>query len=118
MNKELIDYIIAHYSHLLSFEEKAAQKHLFATEKAEKFKSQDLKTKILDDLGTKDKEVLQLLDKGYEEFKRIAADKILKQHKDKVFINSCQRCERLARTPLAKQCRYCGHDWHNVNVTI
>jgi len=118
MDKELIDYIIAHYSHLLSFEEKAAQKHLFATEKADKFESQGLKTRILNDLGTKNKEYLSILDKGYDEFKRIAVDKLLKQHKGKIFINRCRRCGRLARTPLAKQCRYCEHDWHDANVTL
>lgn len=112
MDKELIDYIIAHYSEFLSFEEKAAQRHLIATEKTENFKSQSLGEKILDDLGTKDKEVLRLLEKGYEEFKRVAADKILKGHKDRVFINSCLKCGRLARTPVAKQCRHCGYDWH------
>jgi hypothetical protein len=26
-------------------------------------------------------------------------------------INTCPQCGQLARTPLAKQCRHCGHDW-------
>jgi len=67
---------------------------------------------ILRQWGIKDKEILDLLDNGYEEFKRISADKILKEHKDNVFINNCPKCGRLARTPLAKQCRKCGHNWH------
>ena len=112
MDKELIDYIITHYSGLLSFKEQAAQKHLFATEKAGNFRSQDLKNKIMNDLGAKDTEVLKLLDKGYEEFKRVSANKLLIEHKDKVFINNCPKCGQLARTPHARQCRHCGHDWH------
>ena len=75
MDQELIDYIINHYSVLLSLEEKLAQKHLFATDKTESVKSQALKDKIMRDLGTEDKGVLQLLDRGYEEFKRGAARK-------------------------------------------
>jgi len=47
MDKELIDYIITHYSVLLSFKEKAAQKHLFATEKVENFSAKELKNKVI-----------------------------------------------------------------------
>jgi hypothetical protein len=106
MDKELIDYIIKHYSVLLPFRYNAAQKFLFATEKAENFKSPTLKEKILNDLGTTDKEVLQLLNNGYEEFELRSAEKILREHADKMFINRCSKCARLARTPLAKQCRH------------
>jgi carbamoylphosphate synthase small subunit len=112
MDDELIDYIITHYSELLSIREKAAQKHFLATKKAEKFTSQDFKNKIMYDLGSKDAEVLKLVSNGYEEFKRISAENILKEHKDNVFINNCPKCGRLARTPRARQCRHCGHDWH------
>ena len=28
-------------------------------------------------------------------------------------MNRCPRCDRLARTPTARQCRHCGHDWHS-----
>jgi hypothetical protein len=92
MDKELIDYIINHYSYLLSFKENVAQKHLLATEKAENSKSQAVKDKILTDLATKDEEILQLLDKGYEEFKSVAANKIVRENPDKVFVNRCSKC--------------------------
>ena len=112
MDKELIDYIITHYSQFLSLKEKAAQKHHLATLKSDNANDSRLKDMILRQWGMKDKEILDLLDNGYEEFKRISADKILKEHKDNVFINNCPKCGRLARTPLAKQCRKCGHNWH------
>ena len=112
MDKELIDYIIAHYMGLLGLKESMAQKHHIATLKAANKNDSRHRDLILRQWGTKDKEVLKLLDNGYEEFKRISADKILKDHKDKVFINICPKCGRLARTPKAKQCRHCGHNWH------
>lgn len=37
----------------------------------------------------------------------------------KVTFNRCPKCSRLARTPLARQCRHCGHDKarpHNLPV--
>jgi hypothetical protein len=27
-------------------------------------------------------------------------------------VNRCPKCRRIVRTPLAKQCLWCGHDWH------
>ena len=28
------------------------------------------------------------------------------------FVNRCPACNRVVRTPEAKQCFWCGHDWH------
>jgi hypothetical protein len=109
MDKELIDYIITHYYWLFSPKEIAAQRHHLMTLKTG---SSDFKHMILAKWGTKDPETLDLLNNGYEEFKRITADKIIRQHREKVSINNCPKCGRLARTPLARQCRHCGHDWH------
>jgi hypothetical protein len=27
-------------------------------------------------------------------------------------LNCCPKCDALAKTPKARQCRYCFHDWH------
>ena len=35
-------------------------------------------------------------------------DRIAREHR----INRCPMCNRIARTPLAKQCHWCRHDWH------
>ena len=112
MNKELIDYLIAHYSDLLSFIEKAAQRHYLASVKSENAKDSRLKEVILNRWGTNDEEILALLENGYEEFKRVAAEKIAREQGDKIILNNCPNCGRLARTPLARQCRHCGNNWH------
>lgn len=52
--------------------------------------------------------------KEYEvenEKKRIA-EIILRDYSDKVFLNNCPKCGKLARTPKAKQCRFCEYNWH------
>ena len=28
-------------------------------------------------------------------------------------LNRCPECNRIVRTPNAKQCLWCGHDWHH-----
>jgi hypothetical protein len=28
-------------------------------------------------------------------------------------LNRCPECRRIVRTPLARQCLWCGHDWHH-----
>jgi hypothetical protein len=29
-------------------------------------------------------------------------------------VNRCPRCQRIVRTPLARQCLWCGYDWHRL----
>ncbi len=61
---------------------------------------------------TEDPEVLQLLTEGYDNFILTTANRILQDNIDEVKFNNCPNCGRLTRTPKAKQCRHCGHDWH------
>ena len=65
---------------------------------------------------TSNQAVLDLLKDGYEIFELNVANRIIEQNTDKVFLNNCPRCNKLARTPYAKQCRHCGHTWHNLTV--
>ncbi|MCJ8155648.1 hypothetical protein MKJ01_17975 [Chryseobacterium sp. SSA4.19] len=44
------------------------------------------------------------------------AKRIMKETPDKVFFNNCSKCGKLARTPFAKQCRYCGYSWHSEQI--
>ncbi|WP_295222712.1 hypothetical protein [uncultured Chryseobacterium sp.] len=53
-----------------------------------------------------------LLRNGYEEFEINVAKRIVAQTPKKIFFNNCPDCGKLARTPSAKQCRYCGSSWH------
>ncbi len=48
---------------------------------------------------------------GEDALKLKIAERLFKNHKEQI-LNTCPRCEKLARTPLAKQCRHCGFDWH------
>lgn len=41
-----------------------------------------------------------------------ALNRVLEIRRGDIFENRCSECHRLVRTPVAKQCLWCGHDWH------
>jgi hypothetical protein len=49
---------------------------------------------------------------GPEEYRRRVRIRLLAQAGDKAFVNRCPSCSRVVRTPTARQCFWCGHDWH------
>lgn len=42
-----------------------------------------------------------------------AVDRVIRECYYDLPLNRCPKCARLVRTPIAKQCLWCGHDWHN-----
>ena len=63
------------------------------------------------ELISNDPEVLELIQNGSDEFFRKAAQRILNENQETVFLNNCKNCGKLARTPNARQCRHCGNKW-------
>ncbi|MBO9691416.1 hypothetical protein [Chryseobacterium sp.] len=61
-------------------------------------------------------EVTKLLEHGYETFEQNVVTRIMRETPERVFLNTCPKCHKLARTPQAKQCRYCGYSWHHLTV--
>ena len=61
-------------------------------------------------------EIVEFLKNGYEEFELNVAKRIMIDMPEKVFLNSCPKCNKLARTPYARQCRHCEHNWHDLTV--
>jgi hypothetical protein len=52
------------------------------------------------------------LTEGEAEFKLRVCKRIVAAYKADAMINRCPQCFRIARTPRAKQCLWCGHAWH------
>ncbi len=82
LNKEEIEYLFKHYFHLLPLDLKHTIKYPYLNE----------------------------VDLEEEKVKLSAI--LIEKYGDKVFWNLCPECNKLARTPKAKQCRFCGHNWH------
>jgi hypothetical protein len=57
--------------------------------------------------------VLNLLANGVQQFYINAAIRIIEETPNKIYFNNCPSCKKLARTPYAKQCKYCGNSWHD-----
>jgi len=66
----------------------------------------------LRELFTDDPDALALARDGYDAFVLRTGQRILSENRDAIFLNYCPQCKGLARTPKARQCRFCGHDWH------
>ena len=60
---------------------------------------------------TPDEKADALVALGEEALNQRIAERLYENHRNDI-LNPCPRCERQARTPLAKQCRHCGFDWH------
>jgi hypothetical protein len=119
LNPELAHYIVRFHHDLLADTERRARWHLFATMKATEGRS-DLAAqseaknyKPLSRHLSSDPDVLRLASHGYEAFLLRTAQRILQDSADKLLLNYCPQCGKLARTPTARQCRFCGYEWHH-----
>jgi hypothetical protein len=59
-------------------------------------------------LAEETEEVRQASLAGPQLIRQGIVDRIAREHR----VNRCLKCNRIARTPLAKQCHWCGFDWH------
>ena len=119
--RDIAHYVVRWYARLMTPVEQRAQRHLFATMKATKGRSDvqaqrkaresALHSRFLSD----DADVLHLTGAGYEAFVERTAARILNGCRNELFFNRCPKCSGLARTPTARQCRFCAHDWHGPN---
>ena len=58
-------------------------------------------------------EIKNLIQNGYEQFVINIGKRIEKDSPKAYTLNQCPNCKFLARTPYAKQCRKCSHNWHD-----
>lgn len=117
MDQDTANYIVTYFSNLLTVEEKLAFKHISSFIKLDLKNQPDRNDSLVQVYRRRgwissEPAVLDLIKDEEEAFKRRVAERILKEHPEKVTLNTCPQCERLTRTPTAKQCRYCGYDWH------
>lgn len=121
MNIETAEYIIRFFPRLMTEAEGDALRHsnsmfkLLSPEDYDSVASYKASVKFFKDrnLITEDPEILSLLNNGREEFYIKTATRILQETPDKIFFNHCPKCNQLARTPYARQCRHCGYSWHD-----
>lgn len=114
MEPELADYICTYCTQFYNEKERKAADHYFGQIKYAHVTDDypDPWKRNRDRFITQDPEALILLKDGYEQFKLNTAERIYWEHRHELNLNLCPRCQQIARTPQAKQCRFCRHDWH------
>lgn len=113
MTEEQVRYVMVYYSQFFTETESIAVRHYTSILKLADNKNPNAK-KAYERNGwlTSNQAALDLLKDGYDSFAITTAKRIVADNGDKVVFNNCPKCGKLARTPEAKQCRHCGHDWH------
>ena len=119
MDPNLAAYVVRYYGHFMTEHEQLARRHLMATAKATRGRSdksaqeEARSSKTFSRLLSADPTVLELACDGIKPFMERTAGRIVAEHRSEIFLNNCPRCGALAKTPKARQCRFCRHDWHN-----
>lgn len=114
-DNELGNYICRHYWELLTESEKATYKASHARQKMDNCDSPNsaLRAKIGERWAHLDDPLINnALRDGHAAFRNNVAKRVLAEQGSRVFINRCPECNRIVRTPKAKQCFWCGFDWH------
>lgn len=118
MEVKKINYILRYFSKHMTENEALAWKHWSSYYKVDHsdltVEQKHTRIKVLTARGwlSSDPDVLELLSEGIDKFKENTAMRIFTDHPEVLDFNNCPKCGELARTPFAKQCRYCKHDWH------
>jgi hypothetical protein len=119
MEYEKINYIIRYYGHWMTEKERLAQRHLTVTMKATHGRTDSAAQAEVrngprrwSELLSDDPQVLQLASEGSDSFCERTAQRIFDEHSSEIVFNTCPRCGVVAKTPKARQCRFCRHDWH------
>ena len=112
MTIEKATYVVEYFSKLLTLPESLALKHSVYSSKGVIKMNDESWTKIYYEKGllSDDAEILNYLKDGYDQFIINCANRILQDSPGEVFFNLCPVCGRLARTPGARQFRFCGFD--------
>lgn len=118
MDKDTAKYIVDNFSFLLSKEEKLASIHIWASFKTKDLTINSLMLKTFKRNGflSENESVLKLTEGGYENFISITAERIINESNENIFFNNCPNCYKLARTPQARQCRFCSHKWFDYSI--
>ncbi len=111
--QELKDYIFRYCVEYYTVNESKAYEHHFGTVKFGHWSNENEKIRqVKKRFISEEEDVLNLLKGGFEKFADNTATRIYNEHKEELNLNLCPNCNKIARTPKAKQCRFCSHNWH------
>jgi hypothetical protein len=110
--RELTGYVWEYFSHLLTPWERQVGIAIMWRQKAASHPP-DVGHQLAIKWGhADDAEVNAALADGYEAFRRRVCARALAEAGGPLPVNRCPQCNRVVRTPQARQCFWCGCDWH------
>jgi hypothetical protein len=118
MELDLVDYLIREHSNKLVWPTMSTLRPFMDFEKLAAMPDESVRERMravmirAGWLSSGAVEALVLCEDGTSAAREQIAQKIYDEHGGEALLNKCPRCHRLARTAKAKQCRYCGYDWH------
>jgi len=112
--KSMIEYtIIQWHVHLLTDLERAVVGAFLLRRKAKAYGTPGLEERWKGRMKWRQNPAIEpLMEIGYEAYCRQVADRVLREHGADLVLNRCPSCGRIVRTPKARQCMWCHHDWH------
>jgi hypothetical protein len=111
---ELTRYVWDHFSSLMTDFERRVGSAIVGRMKAAASGNTPIGRMLNERWGhTGDPQVNSALADGAEAFRRRVCRRVLAERVDEVFITRCRQCGCVARTPRARQCFWCGFDWHS-----
>ena len=111
--EELTRYVLSYNGGLMTTLENWIVRAIHAEQKADSVQSEHIASLLRSRLGRlSDDKVAHALEAGPIACRRSIRDRLLRDHGDLIEINRCPSCFRVVRTPRARQCFWCGHDWH------
>ena len=107
-------YVLRHFPHLMTPLERRVVEYIAPIVSD----SNDSKIKSLHkfpeerDGHVDDHDVVTAFHTPYDDRVANAVSRVVQTRRDEIDENRCSQCNRLPRTPMAKQCLWCGYDWH------
>jgi predicted RNase H-like HicB family nuclease/predicted RNA-binding Zn-ribbon protein involved in translation (DUF1610 family) len=108
---ELERYIWGYCRHLMTDLERRADGVALVRAKTRPGREEDVPLLLNMFEVTDGPDVELALSAGWEALRRSIFHRIVTEWGETI-INRCPRCRRIVKTPSARQCLWCGHDWH------
>lgn len=112
-DSELTRYVWNHFSDRMTDFEREVGNAIIGREKAARAGAKLAHPLAVGWGRTDDPEINAALADGAEVFRRRVCTRVLTEAAGELFVNRCPQCRRVVRTPQARQCFWCGLDWHS-----
>jgi hypothetical protein len=110
---ELSEYVRRWYGHLFGEDERRGPSVDWLRHAVPQASHRDLDCVFEEEFEEiKDETIRHRLLTAVDRFFDASLQRVLKAHSDQMHIRRCPRCNRIVASPNARQCLWCGFDWH------